>query len=125
MAYRSKLTRLFALFALIGLVAAPTYSQEGGADLSENPGAGAGAALKDEGPPDRSPKEIDDNERIRRRRQLIKANRLIKDANASLKEKEFVDAIDKYTQAEKILKDVSNSTPSVLEKLASLRKTLG
>ncbi len=122
MAYRSKLTRLFALIVILGFMAASTYAQDAAAGNAGDADAGV---LDEDGPPDKDPKEIDDEERIRRNRQLTKADRLITDANASYEAKDYIDAIDKYTQAEKILRDVSLSTKTVLDRLGALRKTLG
>ena len=115
MAYRSKLMRLIALFAFACLLT-QSYAEDDGlaSDLVE-------------GNEDKSVKEINDEEIIRRRDLQLKANGLIQDGKDILSEddKDYPEAIAKLVNAEKQLNLISRSHPDILAQLRDLRKTLG
>ena len=122
MANNSWLARLLTLVVIIGMPAVSSSAQEEPA-ASKDAAAG-GEEKKDEVYQDKSPEQINVEQMIRRRRDMLLAQQWITEGEQSLKEKKHKDAIDKFTQAEVLLKQISKSTPSVNQDLEVVRKRL-
>ena len=128
MANNSWLARLLTLVVITGVTAVSSSAQEAEPAKPAAPAAeatpGGEDTKKDEVYQDKSPEQINVEQMIRRRRDMLLAQQWITEGEQSLKEKKHKDAIDKFTQAEVLLKQISKSTPSVTQDLDVVRKRL-
>ncbi len=126
MSNRSLLTRLFTLVVVLGLMATSMHAQEAGVEGGEAEGEAAmeAAGKKDDTYQDKKPEEIDVEQIILRRRQTLLAQQWMAEGLERFNERKFKEAIDKYTQAETILKQISKSSKAVVGDLDEVRARL-
>ncbi|RMD78047.1 MAG: hypothetical protein D6820_10620, partial [Lentisphaerae bacterium] len=122
MAYKKQFSKLLSLSVVAGMVTATALAQDG-VNLNE---AGAGADNLKNVPsyPQKSPEEADNEQRVLRTRNRVRAEREIEIGDEAFRQKDYRVAIDRYSNAEKILRDVSKSAPYVKTELKALQKKL-
>ena len=125
MSNRSLFKRLLALTVLVSLTTTSSYAQ-GGVDRGEKPAEDAAAEKKveDDTYEDKKPEAIHVEQIILRRRQTPLAQQWMAEGLVKFKELKFKDGIDKYTQAETILKQISKSSKTVTGDLDEVRQRL-
>ncbi len=74
---------------------------------------------------DPGPEEIDSGQQLQRRLKILKAERLTEEGKVGYNKKRYKDAIDKFSAAEALLRQVSMNKAEVLKKLAQVQKYLG